>query len=290
MGEASCPDQGFVPPRVAAMHLHFLPSLAVLSHACLLWLAGVDAATGAEAAVDVELVLAVDVSGSMDGDELVLQRYGYVAAFRHPEVIGAITSGFLGRIAVTYVEWAGPASQVVTVPWRIVDGEASARAFADILDDAPTAFIRGTSISGGLEFSASLFSGNGFEGTRRVIDISGDGANKQGIPVELARDRALARGIAINGLPLLLKPRLYLWTGGAGLDDYYRDCVIGGPGAFVIPVTEKSQMARAIRRKFVLEIAGVRARLFLANAHAPAFRAKVDCFIGEKIYRSRDLE
>ena len=267
--------------------MHPLRSLAAL-WCVFVWLAAVDAASAAEEAVDIELVLAVDVSGSMDDDELVLQRYGYVAAFRHAEVIDAIRSGFLGRIAVIYVEWAGPYSQVVTVPWRIVDGEASARAFAAILDDAPTAFIRGTSISGGLAFSARLFDDNGIDGTRRVIDVSGDGANRQGIPVEVARDSVLARGIVINGLPLLLKPRLYFWTGGGGLDDYYNDCVIGGPGAFVIAVTEKSQLARAIRRKMVLEIADATARPFLANAHAP--RAKVDCFIGEKIYRSREIE
>ncbi len=264
----------------------FLRSLAAVPFAALFWLA--DEAARAEIPVDLELVLAVDVSGSMDDDEHVLQRQGHVEAFRHPLVISAITSGILGRIAVTYVEWAGPASQVVTVAWRIIDGEDSARAFANALAGAPIAYIRGTSISGGLAYAATMFKNNGIEGTRRVIDISGDGANNRGVPVELARDVVLARGIVINGLPLLLKPRLYYWTGGAGLDDYYRDCVVGGPGAFVIAVTEKSQLARAIRRKLVLEIAGVRARLF--HAKVPALRAKVDCLIGEKIRRSRDFE
>ncbi len=211
-----------------------------------------------------------------------------MAAFRHPEVINTIMSGFIGRVAVTYVEWAGPVSQVVTVPWRIVDGKDSAGAFADILADKPIAFIRGTSISGGLEFAAGLFDDNGIEGTRRVIDVSGDGANNMGEPVEAARDRTLARGIVINGLPLLLAPRLYLWASGAGLDDYYRDCVTGGPGSFVISVTKESHLARAIRRKLLLEIAGPRVRLYYADAPAP--RAKVDCFIGEKIRRSRDYE
>jgi hypothetical protein len=270
------------------MHLDFPRSRAVLSLIFCFSLSTVNVAAGAETAVDLELVLAVDVSGSMDEEEHILQRQGYVTAFRHPQVIDTIVSGFLGRIAVTYVEWAGPISQVVTVPWRIIDGDKSARTFADDLAAAPIAFIRGTSISGGLEFSARLFDGNGIEGTRRVIDVSGDGANNRGNPVEAARDGVLARRIVINGLPLLLKPRLYFWTGGAGLDDYYRDCVIGGPGAFVIPVTEEIHLARAIRRKLVLEIAGLRARLFYANAPAP--RAKVDCFIGEKIRRSRDYE
>ena len=245
-------------------------------------------AGAAETDVDLELVLAVDVSGSMDEDEHALQRQGYVAAFRHPRVIYTIGSGYLGRIAVAYVEWAGPASQVVTVPWRIIKDRTSALAFAGELAAVPRAFIRGTSISGGLDFSADLFDGNGIEGKRRVIDISGDGANKNGTPVEMARDAVLARRIVINGLPLLLKPRLYLYTGGNGLAEYYRDCVIGGPGAFVIPVTEKIQMARAIRRKLLREIAGAPPSVRLAAWHAP--RAKMDCFIGEKIYRNWEEE
>jgi hypothetical protein len=270
------------------MHCRFPRSLAVLSAVIIFCFAAIHAAVGAETAVDLELIVAVDVSGSMDEEEHTLQRQGYVAAFRHPEVINTIMSGFIGRIAVTYLEWAGPVSQVVTVPWRIVDGKDSAGAFADILADEPIAFIRGTSISGGIEFAAGLFADNGIEGTRRVIDVSGDGANNMGEPVEAARDQALAQGIVINGLPLLLKPRSYFLTDGAGLDDYYRDCVIGGPGSFVIPVTKKSHLARAIRRKLLLEIAGPRARLYYADAPAP--RAKVDCFIGEKIRRSRDDE
>jgi hypothetical protein len=281
-------DIGFVPTKGVAMHWRFPRSLAVLFAVIFFSLAAIDAAARAETAVDLELILAVDVSGSMDEEEHILQRQGYVAAFRHPEVINTIMSGFIGRVAVTYVEWAGPVSQVVTVPWRIIDGKDSAAALADILADEPIAFIRGTSISGGLEFAEGLFDDNGFEGTRRVIDVSGDGANNMGGPVEAARDQALARGIVINGLPLLLRPRLYFWTDGAGLDDYYRDCVVGGPGSFVIPVTEKSHLARAIRRKLLLEIAGPRARLY--HADAPALRAKVDCFIGEKIRRSWDDE
>jgi hypothetical protein len=256
-----------------------------LAALCVAFPAGAGAAG---TAVDLELVLAVDVSGSMDEDEHALQRQGYVAAFRHPQVIDAILSGFLGRIAVTYVEWAGPASQVVSVPWRLIDGEESSRGFAAELAAVPRAFIRGTSISGGLEFSADLFDANGIEGTRRVIDISGDGANKNGTPVEMTRDAVLARRIVINGLPLLLKPGLYLYTDGGGLAEYYRDCVIGGPGAFVIAVTETLHMAAAIRRKLVREIAGLRPRLQLAVGHAR--RARVDCFIGEKIYRNWEQE
>ena len=221
------------------MHQRFPPTLAVLTVVIFFSLAAIHAVAKAETAVDLERVLAVDVSGSMDEEEHILQRQGYVAAFRHPEVINTIMSGFIGRIAVTYVEWAGPVSQVVTVPWRIVDGKDSAGSFADILADEPIAFIRGTSISGGIEFAAGLFADNGIEGTRRVIDVSGDGANNMGEPVQAARDQALTQGIVINGLPLLLKPRSYFLTDGAGLDDYFRDCVIGGPGSFVIPSRKK---------------------------------------------------
>jgi len=143
------------------MHCRFPRSLAVLSAVIIFCFAAIHAAVGAETAVDLELIVAVDVSGSMDEEEHTLQRQGYVAAFRHPEVINTIMSGFIGRLAVTYVEWAGPVSQVVTVPWRIVDGKDSAGAFADILADEPIAFIRGTSISGGIEFAAGLFDDNG---------------------------------------------------------------------------------------------------------------------------------
>jgi hypothetical protein len=281
-------ENGYVPAKGVAMHRRFPRSLAVLIVVILFRLAAIDVVAKAETAVDLELVLAVDVSGSMDEEEHILQRQGYVAAFRHPEVINTIMSGFIGRVAVTYVEWAGPLSQVVTVPWRIVDGKDSAEAFADFLADEPITFIRGTSISGGIGFAAGLFDDNAIEGTRRVIDVSGDGPNNMGEPVEAARDQALTQGIVINGLPLLLKPRAYFLTDGAGLDDYYRDCVIGGPGSFVIPVTKKTHLARAIRRKLLLEIAGPRPRLY--HAAAPAARTKVDCFIGEQIRRSRDYE
>ena len=169
-----------------------MAKIAVLSAVILFCLATFNAAARAETAVDLELIVAVDVSGSMDEEEHVLQRQGFVAAFRHPEVINTIMSGFIGRVAVTYVEWAGPVSQVVTVPWRIIDGKDSAGAFADILADEPIAFIRGTSISGGIEFAAGLFTDNGIEGTRRVIDVSGDGANNMGEPVEAAANSIIS--------------------------------------------------------------------------------------------------
>jgi hypothetical protein len=241
------------------------------------------AGAAAETAVDLELVLAVDVSGSMDMDEHAVQRRGYVEAFLHPEVIAAIRSGPSGRIAVAYVEWAGPTAQVVTVPWTLVEDAATAEAFAAALDDAPLARIRGTSISGGLRFAAPLFAGNGHEGLRRVIDVSGDGPNNAGPPVVPARDAVLAAGIVINGLPIALKTPGYSAIGGTELVAYYRDCVIGGPGAFVVPVTAAEQLVEAIRQKLILEIAGLPPRLVpaAATAQAPA----VDCLIGERLRR-----
>jgi hypothetical protein len=228
--------------------------------------------------VDLELVLAVDVSGSMDPDERQLQRSGYVAALRHADVIAAIRGGAYGRVALTFVEWAGPAAQSVIVPWRQIDGAAAAEAVAAELSAASSASIRGTSISSALLFAASLYEGNGFAGSRRAIDVSGDGPNNMGPPVAPARDVVVARGIVINGLPIMLKAG----SGGlaVGLDLYYKDCVIGGPGAFVLAVHTPKQLAEAIRRKLVLEVAGRPPAVI--PAAAPVQAAGIDCLIGEK--------
>jgi hypothetical protein len=240
-------------------------------------------APSADLPVDLELVLAVDVSRSMDEDEQALQRDGYVTALTHPEVIDAITSGVNGRIAITYIEWAGAESQAVILPWRLIDSAAAAQAAAaDLSRASATLMRRGTSISGALLFTAGLFDANGYDGIRRTIDISGDGPNNAGWPVSGAREAALARGITINGLPVILK------RGGFGglpepemLDAYYRDCVIGGPGAFTVPVRTTEQFADAIRRKLVLEIAGATPGLQPAG-FIPAQAAATDCMIGEK--------
>jgi Protein of unknown function (DUF1194) len=230
--------------------------------------------------VDLELVLAVDVSGSMDVQERLLQRDGYVQAFLHPDVIAAVTSGFSGRIAVSYVEWAGPRSQTMVMPWRLIDGKKAAEAVSAELARAESPRIRGTSISGALAFSGALFDGNGYTGGRQVIDISGDGPNNMGLPVVPVRDAVLARGVTINGLPVTLRPS-GSWGLPAGLlDIYYEDCVIGGPGAFFVSVKAPEQLADAIRRKLVLEIAGRQAELVPAQlAQAPP---RIDCLIGEK--------
>lgn len=210
---------------------------------------------GTDQEVDVELVLAVDISQSMDEDEQDVQRRGYVSAIVSEEVGQAIREGLVGRIAVTYVEWGGTEDQQVVVPWQLIDGPASARAFAEVIRTAPLRTVQRTSISSALAFSAGLFEGNGYAGQRRVIDISGDGPNNQGAHVRTARDLTIARGITINGLPLMLKGPND-WYAVPDLDVYYQECVIGGPGAFLVPVRSLDTFAASIRQKLVLEIAG----------------------------------
>ena len=238
-----------------------------------------------EANVDVELVIAVDVSYSMDPDEQALQREGYITGLTSPEFLNALRQGMHGKIAITYFEWAGAADQQIVVPWRLIDGPASARAFADEVARAPYRRAYRTSISGALRFAQPLFEGSGFRGLRRVIDVSGDGVNNQGVPVTLTRDEALERGITINGLPILLKRPSPATMDIENLDVYYEDCVIGGPGAFVIPIKERDQFREATRTKLVLEIAGRQppARVIPAVASAP----RISCLIGERMWQQR---
>ena len=235
--------------------------------------------------VDLALVLTVDISLSMDLEEQQLQRDGYVGAFRDPAVWNAIGSGLLGRIAVTYVEWAGVEIQKTVVPWTMLDGPAAAQAFADALAARPISRHRRTSISGALDYAARTLATAPYRAQRRVIDVSGDGPNNSGRPVRESRDLALGAGIVVNGLPLLLK------SGGEfsgfdipNLDAYYAECVIGGPGAFSLPVRYKSEFATAIRKKLILEISGRTpqpAPRFM-RTQAPPGTGHVDCLVGEK--------
>ena len=215
------------------------------------------AAAAATVPVDLELVLAVDISGSVDEEEALLQRQGYVAALIHPEVIAAITSGITGRVAMTYIEWAGQNTQRVVVDWTAVGDAETARDFASAVASAPFATAHWTSISGAIDFALPMFETNGYEGTRRVIDLSGDGPNNSGRLAPEARDAAVAAGVVVNGLPII-NGRLSRWgriPPIAHLDRYYQDCVIGGPGAFIIVANGFEDFARAIRRKLILEIA-----------------------------------
>src|SRR5215212_1348915 len=207
----------------------------------------------AETEVDLALVIAVDVSYSMDVDEQTLQREGFIQAFRSPTVHDAIRRGLLGRIAVAYVEWAGAGDQKILLPWTVLDNPEDANAFAERLAEAPTRRAQRTSISGIIDFAARLLAESGFAAARQVIDVSGDGPNNQGRPVTTARDEALAHGVTINGLPIMLKAPGYFDI--LDLDLYYRDCVIGGQGAFMVPAREREQFREAVKTKVILEVA-----------------------------------
>ena len=235
--------------------------------------------------VDVELVLAVDVSFSMDPEEQALQREGYVKALTSTEFLRALREGANGKIAVTYVEWAGANDQKIVMPWRLIEGPESADAVAGEISRAPYRRASRTSISGALNFSKDLFDTSGYRGLRRVIDVSGDGANNAGKLVVPARDEVLAMGITINGLPIMLNRPNYGYMDVAELDVYYEDCVIGGPGAFVIPIRERDKFIEATRTKLVLEVAGrePEARVIPVSADKP----RVSCTIGEKMWQER---
>ena len=205
--------------------------------------------------VDVALVLAVDISNSMDPDEQTLQREGYIQAFRSPLVHQVIRSGLLGRVAVSYVEWAASNNQQIVVPWTDLEGAEDAVSFAEQLARAPLRRAPRTSISGAIDFGVRLLQERPGEATRKVIDISGDGANNQGRKVTDARDDAVAKGFTINGLPLLLKQRTASAYDVQNLDEHYRDCVIGGSGSFMLVVQDRNQFAEAIKLKIIREIA-----------------------------------
>jgi hypothetical protein len=234
--------------------------------------------------VDVELVLAVDVSLSMDTYEQQMQLQGYVDAFRDPEIIRAIERGPHKKIAVIFVEWGGVEFQNIKVPWTLIDGAGSADRFAEALGQRRLTALPLTSISTALLFASTLFERNKYKGARHVIDVSGDGPNNQGIFVTDARDEVVERGITVNGLPVMLRagqaPGFFDLK---DLDVYYEDCVIGGPGAFIVPVHDEKNFANAIRRKLIREISGAPARVFRAQA-AWRPQPRIDCHIGEKLW------
>ena len=205
--------------------------------------------------VDLELILAVDVSRSIDADEARLQRQGYVQALTDPRVIQAIQSGNHGRIALCYVEWAGAGLQFTLIDWTLIKDTASANAFASKLAEMPIQFHSRTSISGAIDYSMNLFGRSGFEGERLVIDISGDGRNNDGRPAHLARNEAVARGIVINGLPIVNGRPTFGFPADANLDIYYETDVIGGPGAFMVVARSFEQFGEAILSKLIREIA-----------------------------------
>lgn len=235
--------------------------------------------------VDLELVIAVDVSGSVDDDEAALQRQGYIKAFRDPKIVEAITRGQVGAIAVTYFEYAGSHHQLTLVDWARITGPVSARNFADALAFEPVMVNVWTSISGAITAGQSAFRQSPYQGPRRVIDVSGDGANNGGALVTVARDLALADGITINGLPIINnKLSRYGRPQIPNLDYYYIDCVIGGPGAFIIVANGFEDYARAVRRKLILEIAGVVPMKKPMVGIVPAYgHDRPSCTIGESL-------
>ncbi len=221
------------------------------------------AESGGEAAgqpeVDVLLVLAVDVSRSIDEDEARLQRQGYAEALRHPIVHKAIAGGPLGCIGLAYLEWSGTDHQRLLAPWTRLAGAEDAYALADRIEAAPLTLGTWTSISAAIRYSRGLLAAAPFTTARKVIDISGDGPNNSGAPAEGERDLAVSEGIAINGLPILKDSsrNSYAAAGPVPLDHYYRDSVTGGFDAFVLPAEDFTTFAQAVRRKLVLEIAGL---------------------------------
>jgi hypothetical protein len=238
-----------------------------------------------EAQVDVELVLAVDVSYSMDLDELAVQREGYAQAMISSDFLLALKSGPHGKIAITYFEWAAADDQKVIIPWRVVEGPESADAVAVEIMKAPLRRASRTSISGAINFGMQLLSENPYKGLRRVLDISGDGPNNNGEPLLIARNEALSKGVIINGLPIMVKAASYATMDIDNLDIYFEDCVIGGPGAFVVPIKERAKFKEAIRTKLILEVANLHAdgELIPAQARQP----RIPCNIGEQLWRER---
>ncbi|MDB5407304.1 MAG: hypothetical protein JWL84_2216 [Rhodospirillales bacterium] len=222
---------------------HAVPKIALFALAAL---AATSGPLRAEE-VDIALVLAVDVSGSIDTERFNIQRDGYAAAFSNPQVLQAIATGSHGAIAVTFVEWSGPGHEEQTVGWTVIRDAGSSAGFGSAIKAAGRAYSDWTSISAALDFSVGLLRRSGYTADRLVIDVSGDGPNNSGRPVEPARDEAVAAGITINGLPITeTQPNL---------DDYYRSSVVGGDGAFVIVVEDFDSFAKGVLSKLVREIA-----------------------------------
>ena len=245
--------------------------------------------------VDVELVLAVDISYSMDRTEQVLQREGYVQALTSDQFLNALKSNGFGKIALTYIQWASYNDQDTVIDWTIIDGPESARAVADRLANAPYRRAQRTSISGAIDAGVKRFENNGFRGTRQVIDISGDGPNNNGRIVTHARDEALEMGVTINGLPLVGIREWFSPADIKELDIYYEDCVIGGPESFSITVRDTKSFVDATRNKMVREIASLPTPSITRHASGKIARGRpvqareprISCTAGESLSRGR---
>lgn len=249
---------------------------------------GTAMARGGATEVDVELVLAVDISYSMDTEEQRLQRQGYVEALRSEQFLNALKQGSTGRIAVVYMQWASEYDTDTLVEWTVIDGPDSASAFASRLAAAPYRRAQRTSISGAIDAAAKLFEGNGFDSARQVIDVSGDGPNNSGRPVAEARDEALAKGITINGLPLVGIRAYRSPADIEELDVYYQDCVIGGFDAFMVPIRDARSFVEATRTKLVREIATLPGPpVHPMVTRVATKQPRISCMIGESLWRNR---
>src|ERR1700761_5608431 len=244
-----------------------------------------DAKPDSKSTVDVELILAVDVSYSMDMDELAIQREGYAQAIVSKEFLQALKSGPNGKISITYFEWAASSDQKVIIPWRLIDGPETADAVSNEIMKTPVRRASRTSISGAIHFAMPLFEEDPYHGLRKVIDISGDGPNNNGPPVTAARDEALSKGIVINGLPIMVKDPSYSTMDIENLDWYYEDCVIGGPGSFVVTIKDHEKFKEAIRTKLLLEVAGrtPERRIVPVAEKEP----RTNCLVGETMWQDR---
>jgi hypothetical protein len=236
-----------------------MSAVRALSLLILAVAAALPAMASAAEPVDLLLVLAADVSRSVDNGKFQLQREGYAAAISDPHVLDAIRSGRVGRIGLTYIEWSGAGSQRIVIDWTAIGDAESAKGFGDRLLEAPRSFADRTSISGAIEFAMSQLQQAPYESTRRTIDVSGDGTNNSGRDVTTARDEALAQGVTINGLVILSETPL-AWNPDhtnppGGLDAYYRNNVIGGPGAFVLAAQNFNSFGEAIVKKMIAEVA-----------------------------------
>lgn len=257
----------------------------------LLFVVALPASARSADQVDLELVLAVDVSHSMDRTEQRLQRDGYVHALRHRDVVRAIKSGPNGRIAIAYMEWGDPGFQSIVLPWRIIGSQQDADKVATELARQPIGLARRTSISAALRVAAHMIARNGISSLRQVIDVSGDGPNNIGEPVADARADIIGQGIVINGLPFIVKRphQISSFFSVPDIDRYYEDCVIGGNGAFSIPVSNQQEFTTAVRRKLINEIAAYpptpRLLRRIQFNSAPKTHARTyDCLAGEKLW------
>ena len=242
--------------------------------------------TAAAEPVDVELIIAADASSSIDSKEGHFQRSGIAAAFQNPKVVTAIRSGARGRIAVIYFEWSGDEVKRVLAGWTVIDDRASAWAFAEVLRAMPFESGRRTSLSGAIDFAATLFEGNGYESRRRIIDISANGENNLGRLVNLARDDAVAAGITINGLPVVMnRPEGTEWPPMPEFGWYFEDCVIGGQAAFSLVARGRDAFATAVLGKLILEIVGVEPAPGRGRARPVAGRPPTPCDIGEQRWK-----